>query len=95
MMKTSRLVLWLVPALALLSLLAGCPARTQQKNGAHVTGQETPATAEPVSKYRESPVLKARVEAGELPPVEERLPKEPLVVQPAGGVGRYQSETGD
>jgi peptide/nickel transport system substrate-binding protein len=34
------------------------------------------------TKYREAPMLAERVKAGELPPVEERLPKEPHVVQP-------------
>lgn len=32
--------------------------------------------------YNEAPSLRARVEAGELPPVEERLPERPLVVGP-------------
>jgi len=31
-------------------------------------------------KYNEAPMLKARVAAGELPPVEERLPENPLVL---------------
>lgn len=31
--------------------------------------------------YREAPALRARVEAGELPPVEERLPADPLVIE--------------
>jgi len=31
-------------------------------------------TAAPVSMYQESPMLAAKVEAGELPPVDERLP---------------------
>lgn len=32
------------------------------------------------NQYQESPMLKKRVEAGELPPVEDRLPDEPLVI---------------
>ena len=32
--------------------------------------------------YGEAPMLAALVEAGELPPVEERLPAEPLVITP-------------
>ena len=39
--------------------------------------QDTPESG----RYRESPMLRERVEAGELPPVEERLPDEPLVVE--------------
>ncbi len=40
-----------------------------------------PATAAG-SAYTESPMLAARVAAGELPPVEERLPDVPFVVGP-------------
>lgn len=43
-------------------------------------------------KYTESPILRDRVERGELPPVEERLPNNPLVVTPIESVGRYSSE---
>ncbi|MCX6659153.1 MAG: ABC transporter substrate-binding protein, partial [Candidatus Bathyarchaeota archaeon] len=38
------------------------------------------ATGKTVGKYKEAPMLKAKVAAKELPPVEERLPKEPLVL---------------
>ena len=37
--------------------------------------------------YTQSPMLDALVESGELPPVEERLPVNPLVVEP--GVVTY------
>jgi len=33
-------------------------------------------------KYREAPMLRTKVAAGELPPIEQRLPEEPLVVGP-------------
>lgn len=46
-------------------------------------------TAFPAASYQEAPMLRARVEAGELPPVEERLPKEPAVVEPVHEIGRY------
>lgn len=39
--------------------------------------------------YHESPMLTALVEAGELPPVEERLPANPRVVEPFKEVGEY------
>src|SRR5690554_815226 len=41
-----------------------------------------------LAQYQEAPILKERVAAGELPPVEERLPKNPLVVE-APEIGRY------
>ncbi|NLY88163.1 MAG: ABC transporter substrate-binding protein [Firmicutes bacterium] len=40
-------------------------------------------------KYKEAPELAALVKAGKLPPVEERLPKEPLVVEPVESTGKY------
>ena len=39
--------------------------------------------------YSEAPALAALVAAGELPPVEERLPANPLVVEPIDSVGVY------
>jgi peptide/nickel transport system substrate-binding protein len=52
-------------------------------------------TAEPTEpagtmlKFSEAPMLAERVAAGELPPVEERLPEDPLVVEPLEAVGQY------
>lgn len=40
-------------------------------------------------KYKEAPSLAERVKAGELPVVDERLPKNPMVVEPLDGVGQY------
>ncbi len=39
--------------------------------------------------YNEAPMLKERVAKGELPSVEQRLPKNPLVIIPYENVGRY------
>lgn len=39
--------------------------------------------------YEEAPQLKELVEKGELPPVEERLPEEPLVVSVRDSIGKY------
>lgn len=41
------------------------------------------------TSYQEAPILRALVEEGKLPPVEERLPKNPLVVEPVDGIGIY------
>ena len=40
-------------------------------------------------QYNEAPALAAMVEAGELPPVEERLPAEPLVQEVVEEIGTY------
>lgn len=47
------------------------------------------ATGEEISEYSESPVLAELVKAGKLPPVKERLPKNPVVVQPLEEIGNY------
>ncbi len=41
------------------------------------------------ASFSEAPMLAERVGAGELPPVEERLPSEPLVIQPVHEIGQY------
>jgi peptide/nickel transport system substrate-binding protein len=46
-----------------------------------------PAVAQ--MQYNEAPMLAERVEAGELPPVEERLPREPLVQEVVEAIGTY------
>ncbi|MCY4070134.1 MAG: ABC transporter substrate-binding protein [Chloroflexi bacterium] len=52
----------------------------------------TAATGDTIDSYGEAPMLAERVAAGELPPVEERLPAQPLVVQPLETVGHYGGE---
>jgi len=42
-----------------------------------------------ISEYNESPSLAAMVAEGVLPPVTERLPAEPAVVQPTDEIGKY------
>jgi len=46
-------------------------------------------TGKRIERYNESPMLRTKVAAGELPPVEERLPEEPSVVNPYEGIGEY------
>lgn len=42
--------------------------------------------------FNEAPALKARVDAGQLPPVDRRLPTAPLVVKPLTAIGTYGGE---
>lgn len=42
-----------------------------------------------LKEYHEAPVLAERVKAGTLPPVKLRLPDDPVVIEPAGRIGRY------
>jgi len=45
--------------------------------------------AEPGMTFREAPMLAERVKRGKLPPLEERLPAEPMVVAPVYQIGEY------
>ncbi|MYA23711.1 MAG: hypothetical protein F4Z30_13425, partial [Gemmatimonadetes bacterium] len=47
------------------------------------------ASAVGLQTFRQSPGLDELVAAGELPPVGERLPDDPVVVEPYGEIGRY------
>ncbi len=42
-----------------------------------------------IDEFKEAPQLKERVASGDLPPLEERLPVEPLVVEPYEEIGQY------
>jgi peptide/nickel transport system substrate-binding protein len=79
----------MVVLLCLMLVFAACGA--EEPAAAPVApAADQPAAAAPAapaevaapSQYQEAPVLAARVAAGELPPVEERLPQEPFVVGP-------------
>lgn len=48
-----------------------------------------PPTVAPVAKYKEAPMLAELVKAGKLPPVDARLPKNPVVLKGFEGVGNY------
>ncbi|MGW5362984.1 ABC transporter substrate-binding protein [Actinopolymorpha pittospori] len=41
------------------------------------------------AKLREAPMLSARIKAGDLPPLQKRLPTNPLVLEPVDGVASY------
>jgi peptide/nickel transport system substrate-binding protein len=41
------------------------------------------------TEYREAPQLAQQVEAGQLPPINERLPNNPLVLEPLERIGEY------
>ncbi len=50
------------------------------------------ATGKKIETFNEAPMLKVKVAAGELPPLEERLPEEPLVEDPVEAIGEYGGE---
>ena len=47
------------------------------------------ATGNKIASFSEAPMLAELVKAGKLPPVDERLPDEPMVVEPRDGIGTY------
>jgi peptide/nickel transport system substrate-binding protein len=49
----------------------------------------TPAAAQVSEEIHEAPMLHELVQAGQLPPLAERLPANPLVVEPVEEVGQY------
>src|SRR4030095_13386152 len=48
-----------------------------------------PAPTLAQSKYKEAPILAEQVKAGKLPPVDQRVPSEPLVVPVVERTGQY------
>jgi peptide/nickel transport system substrate-binding protein len=56
---------------------------TADEAAAYLAGEVMP------SEYSEAPALADMVEAGQLPTVAERLPAEPMMVQPIESVGQY------
>ena len=47
------------------------------------------ATGNRIASFQEAPMLAALVEAGELPPLAERMPADPMVIVPLESVGTY------
>jgi peptide/nickel transport system substrate-binding protein len=52
-------------------------------------GAAVPGPASAQGKYKEAPMLAEQVKAGKLPPVEQRLPADPLVVPVVERTGQY------
>ncbi|MCC3765422.1 ABC transporter substrate-binding protein [Glycomyces sp. TRM65418] len=81
---------WPDPALSRRGLvLSGGAAITASAAGCSWFSTDPEADRSGGEKGLEAPMLAERVEAGDLPPVEERLPKEPLVVQVTESMGVY------
>lgn len=77
-------------------LLAGCgsaqpaaPAEEAPAEQAAPAEEAAPAEAAAPGQYAEAPALAEQVTAGSLPPVDERMPTNPVVTEPVEGVGQY------
>ena len=53
------------------------------------TEETTTSEAGEGQGFHEAPMLRARVDAGELPPLDQRLPLEPMVMEPFKEIGMY------
>ena len=73
----------LVAGLLLVASLGAWAGSEAEQSG------DTDQMAVPMGQYREAPVLTEMVANGELPPVDERLPLEPALLEPIEAVGRY------
>ena len=51
--------------------------------------EATAAPAAAATRYKEAPMLTELVNAGKLPPVDQRLPANPVVVEPKNAIGMY------
>lgn len=67
------------------------PTATAAEAAVEPTAPAVDATAEvvEVGQYKEAPMLADMVSAGTLPPIEERLPQNPVMVSPTNSVGKY------
>ncbi|NOK62812.1 MAG: ABC transporter substrate-binding protein [Chloroflexi bacterium AL-W] len=81
------------------SLVVACSNnRAGQNDTTTNTAQDTPAAqtttenASISSTYQEAPMLTERVNAGQLPPVDERLPQEPVQIDVVDEIGQYGGE---
>jgi peptide/nickel transport system substrate-binding protein len=101
-MATSRFKLgsWAALLVAALFVLAACgaprpelpSAAPAEQPAAAAPAAAAPAVAEPApaaDSGKEAPMLAEMVAAGTLPPLEDRLPLEPLVVEPYESIGTY------
>ncbi len=98
-MQQKRTWLSLLAALLIASLvMAACAARptleeelseTVEEPAADAGADAPSADAEPAADANEAPMLAEMVAAGDLPPLEERLPENPLVVEPVESIGEY------
>lgn len=92
-----RQFLFLTGATVTSSVLAACvqnqpisdATEAEDVSPTAATAAEQAEPAVPDSEYLEAPQLAERVQAGELPPVDERLPVQPWVIDIKDSIGRY------
>ncbi|HZQ98537.1 MAG TPA: ABC transporter substrate-binding protein [Chloroflexota bacterium] len=76
------------PAAATKPAAAAAPAAQAPATGGNLPEVITDPAKMP-KQFKEAPMLADLVKAGKLPPVEKRLPEEPLVLKPTDAIGQY------
>lgn len=71
------------------ALLAGTIFYLTQSDGPRIKRQNIGGGEEQDIVLKEAPMLAERVKAGQLPPVQDRVPKVPVVIQPNEKIGKY------
>ncbi len=77
------------PAAPTATTAPAAAAPTATKPPAAAAAATTAPAAPAVSKYKEAPALADLVKAGKLPPVDQRLPQNPVVIKPTNKIGKY------
>ncbi|MCY4538958.1 MAG: ABC transporter substrate-binding protein [Chloroflexi bacterium] len=93
-MKRFTFILILIASMLLISTGALAQDMAERVYPSQYAGLDAfaAATGNSIDSFGEAPMLAERVAAGELPPVEERVPANPVVVQPLEQVGVYGGE---
>lgn len=68
---------------------ASAPTTAPVSEPTAAPAEPTTAPVTTVTQYKESPMLTELVQAGQLPPIEERLPPNPVVVETTNSIGQY------
>ena len=89
MSKFLQLTLMMGLALALLAACGPAAAPDPEAGASAPAAPAAAAAPESAGGFNEAPMLAAMVAAGTLPPVDERLPAEPLVIEPYNEIGQY------
>jgi peptide/nickel transport system substrate-binding protein len=85
-----KYLLFVISVLTVLSMaLSACGTPTPAATPEPTEEVKEEVQTGPVTVYNEAPMLHEKVLAGELPNVDERLPAEPIIVEPVESVGEY------
>ena len=92
-MNRSKIMLWLAVLTAFAMVIAACgggaaPAAEEAAAPQEAAAEEAAPAEAAMEDTHEAPMLHEMVVAGDLPPLEERIPAEPLVIEPYGEIGQ-------